>query len=66
MDTIDKLLLSVMHNTSLAINEVIPKKDLKILRSLASSIVGPNFITENQGKLLIKILKEIILMLIFL
>lgn len=58
MDTIDKLLLNIVHNTSPSIEEVIPKRDSKILRSLATSVLGANFITENQGKLLIKILKE--------
>ena len=35
-----------------------PARDSKILKSLASSILGNYFITENQGRLLIKILRE--------
>lgn len=58
MITVDKLLLKIVNNSSPAIEELLPKRDTKVLRSLASSILGNFFITENQSRLLLKILKE--------
>ena len=56
MTTVDTLLLSLITQTSTSLEENIPHKDARVLRSLASAITGGNFITENQSKLLVKIL----------
>lgn len=58
MTTVDNLLLRIANFTDPAIETQIPKRDCKVLRSLASSISDNFFITENQSKLLVKILKE--------
>lgn len=57
MITVDKLLIKLL---ALPENNLrlVPRRDLKVLKSLLKIIIGPNFITENQGRLLIKILKE--------
>jgi len=56
--TIDKLLLKIVNFTSPTIEELIIAKDARVLRSLASSVGNHSFITENQSKLLMKILRE--------
>lgn len=58
MTTIDHLLLKIINSSEPTIEEFLAKKDARVLRSLGSVIAGPNFITENQGNLLIKILRE--------
>ena len=58
MTTVDKLLLKITTNTTPTIEECISKRDSRVLRSLASAVSGPNFITENQSNLLLKILRE--------
>jgi len=58
MTTIDNLLIKIVNHASPAIEEQIPQRDSKILRSIASSINSHIYITENQSKLLIKILRE--------
>jgi len=58
MITVDNLLLKIVDTDSPKIEELLPARDSKILKSLASSILGNYFITENQGRLLIKILRE--------
>ena len=47
-----------MNFTSPTIEELIIAKDARVLRSLASSVGNHSFITENQSKLLMKILRE--------
>jgi hypothetical protein len=56
--TIDKLLLKIVNFTEPTIEELIIAKDARVLRSLATSIGSHSFITENQSKLLMKILRE--------
>ena len=56
MTTVDTLLLSLVSQTSSTLEENIPHKDARVLRSLASTLTSGNFITENQSRLLIKIL----------
>jgi hypothetical protein len=56
--TIDKLLLKIVNFTAPTIEELIVAKDARVLRSLASSVGSHSFITENQAKLLMKILRE--------
>jgi hypothetical protein len=58
MITVDNLLLKIVNFTSPTIEEQIQSKDSRVLRSLASSVASHVFITENQGNLLMKILRE--------
>lgn len=58
MTTIDKLLIRIVNQSDPALEEIIPKRDARVLRSLATAILTPGFITENQSKLLVKILNE--------
>jgi len=58
MMTIDKLLINIVNRTDLTVEEIIPRRDARVLRSLATAILSPGFITENQSKLLTKILNE--------
>jgi len=58
MITVDNLLLQIVNFTSPTIEEQIQSKDSRVLRSLASSVLSHVFITENQGNLLLKILRE--------
>jgi hypothetical protein len=58
MITVDHLLLKIVNFTDSTIEEQIPKRDSKVLRSLATATTAPNFITENQARLLLKILAE--------
>ena len=55
MITVDRFLVNLIHKNA---NIAIPKRDFSVLKSLAQSSTGANFITENQSKLLLKILKE--------
>lgn len=57
MTTIDKLLLQLINSSPELLNSV-PSRDVKVMKSLSKIILSPNFITENQGKLLIKVLSE--------
>jgi hypothetical protein len=56
MMTIDNLLLTVVNSTSL--EKIVSAKDAKILRNLSIAINSHYFITENQGNLIAKILRE--------
>jgi hypothetical protein len=58
MITVDKLLLEIVNSTRPTVEELVPAKDSRVLRSLGSSIISHFFITENQSRLLLKILKE--------
>ena len=55
---IDTLLLEIEKAGFQNLPKSVPGKDIKILKNLCSSISGPNYITENQSRLLVKILKE--------
>jgi hypothetical protein len=55
---IDTLLLEIEKAGFQNLSKSVPGKDIKILKNLCSSILGPNYITENQSRLLVKILKE--------
>lgn len=56
MITVDQLLLKIIQLTNPTIEELLDKKDARVLRSIGSMVSGPNFITENQSNLLAKIL----------
>ena len=58
MTTVDNLLTNLNNFGFDNISSPIPKKDLKVLVSLSTSVCLPSFITENQSKLLVKILTE--------
>jgi len=58
MTTIDNLLIKIVNFSSPTIEEKIHNRDSRVLRSLASSISNHLFITENQSKLLTKILRD--------
>ena len=58
MITVDNLLLKIVNFTSPTIEEIMPSRDSRVLRSLATAVNTHYFITENQSKLLLKILKD--------
>lgn len=58
MTTIDQLLVKITSNTTPTIEELMPSRDSKVLRSLATVATSQKFITENQGKLIVRIIKE--------
>jgi hypothetical protein len=58
MITVDNLLLELATSTTPTIEELMPSKDSRVLRSLATSVSNHLFITENQSRLLLKILRE--------
>lgn len=58
MMTVDNLLLKIVNFSATAIEEKIATRDARVLRSLASSVATATFITENQSRLLMKILRE--------
>ena len=57
MKTLDSILLTIIADPSDTCKNI-PTRDSKILKSLGRVISSPGFITENQGRLLIKILNE--------
>ena len=58
MTTIDTLLIELFQQGIEKLDSQIPNRDKRILISLARQINSGNFLTENQAKLLLKILKE--------
>ena len=54
----DKILLNIVANKSYELNTVVPSRESNVLKSLATSVTTNLFITENQSRLLLKILKE--------
>ena len=58
MITVDDLLLKIVNFSTPGLEEQIVARDARVLRSLASSITATFFITENQSRLLMKILRE--------
>jgi hypothetical protein len=58
MNTVDNLLLEILNHPDSYAESKISKRDFNTLQSLASSVSRSTFITENQGNLLIKLLKE--------
>jgi hypothetical protein len=58
MITVDKLLIQIENYGFEKFTLTISRRDLRILRNLANLVKSPDFITENQSKLLIKLLTE--------
>jgi hypothetical protein len=57
MTTVDQLLLKIIQLTNPTIEQLLDKKDARVLRSIGSIVASPDFITENQSNLLVKILQ---------
>jgi hypothetical protein len=55
MTTVDNLLLKITSHTSPTIEEYLPSRDAKVLRSLTTAVSSSVFITENQSRLLVKL-----------
>ena len=58
MTTIDQYLTNIVLSTTESLEKLVDPKDARVLRSLNTAVHSPAFITENQSKLLLKILKE--------
>lgn len=58
MTTIDKLLLKITNHTTPTIEEYMPSRDSRVMRSLSSAVTTTGFITENQSRLLLKLLHQ--------
>ena len=58
MTTIDQLLLNLVNNNLELVKKLVPSRDHKVLSSLAKIIVSPTYITENQSRLILKILNQ--------
>jgi hypothetical protein len=58
MITVDNLLTNINNYGFDKFPDLINKKDLKVLKSLSTSVCLPSFITENQSRLLYKILYD--------
>jgi len=56
--TIDQILNQIESHGVEQLNASVPNRDRRILKNLAKMIKMPEFITESQGRLLIKILQE--------
>ena len=56
MMTVDKLLLKITSHTTPPVEEYMSTKDARLAHSLTSAVKTPNFITENQASLLVKLL----------
>lgn len=58
MTTIDKLLTKIINHNFGTVENLIPSRDVRVLRNIARIINEPVYITENQAKLLVKVLNE--------
>lgn len=58
MITVDQLLLTVVNQSADKVKDLLANRDWKILLSLSKIISGATYITENQSRLLLKILSE--------
>lgn len=58
MITVDKLIEELKTHNFDTFKDSVPLRDIKILKNIASLMLTTSYITENQGKLLVKILKE--------
>ena len=58
MITIDEILLTIVNQTNPTIEDLMPARDSRVLRSLATSVNSHYFITENQSNLILKLFKE--------
>ena len=58
MMTVDQLLLQITHFTDTTVEEFLPRRDARVVRSLATLMSNGTFFTENQSNLLLKILQD--------
>lgn len=58
MTYIDKILLNIVTEKNHELNTNVPTRESGVLKSLAVSVTSPAFITENQSKLLVKLLQS--------
>lgn len=58
MTTIDNFLVKIINHPSNLLESIFEPRDRNVLQSLAAGVNSNNFITENQSKLLVKILRE--------
>lgn len=58
MTTVDKLLTKIINHNFSDVEKLLPHRDVRVLKNLAKNIHEPLYITENQGKLLVKILNN--------
>lgn len=58
MNTVDNFLVSILSKSPTDVEKIVPRRDYMVLKSLANGIKSSSFITENQSKLLLKILVD--------
>jgi hypothetical protein len=58
MTFLDLLLVKIVSSCADKLNTVVPQRDANVLKNLANSISGTLFITENQSRLLVRVLNE--------
>ena len=58
MTTVDQLLTRIINFNQSDIKKILPNRDFKVLSNLSKIVSSPLYLTENQGKLLLKIFKE--------
>lgn len=58
MTTIDSLLVKIINHPENLLEGLFSPRDRSVLKSLGNGVTSANFITENQSKLLVKILRE--------
>jgi len=58
MNSIDNILINLYSSSPTSVQQTVPVRDRKILVSLFRQISSGHFLTENQGKLLVKIFNE--------
>ena len=58
MTTIDQLLINLVNNDLDKLKKIVPTRDSKVLLSLSKIVTSPTYITENQGRLILKILNQ--------
>lgn len=58
MTTVDKLLIKIIDQNIQQVEAKVPDRDIRVLKSLERAVLTPQFITEKQANLLVKILQE--------
>ena len=58
MNSTDNILIDLYSSSPTSVQQTVPVRDRKILVSLFRQISSGHFLTENQGKLLVKIFNE--------
>ncbi len=58
MTYLDKVLTKLVTNHQVELDTKVQSRDSTTLKSLANAVVGPHFITENQSRLLVRLLEN--------